>query len=189
MHRQLLEVVPHLEAWWDANTALLPPNSDFPLPSQALITERILPLPKIIRHVLIDKLCPEALRESAKASPLNNNCLARMYLGRRRTPNAPPTPNFSLRNFNFCLDQMLELGFPVQDYAREMAACLATLHWYARMDSFDIQFALGSDAELSYTTHVAQSLGMDVEQLEKLPKHSNIEVLQRLNFQRRVVRL
>jgi len=175
--------------WWDANTALLPPNSDFPLPSQALITERILPLPKIIRHVLIDQFCPEALRESAKASPLNNDCLARMYLGRRRIPNAPPTPNFSLRNFNFCLDQMLELGLPVQDYAREMAACLAILHWHARMDGFDIEFVLGSDAELSYTTHVAQSLGMDVEQLEKLPKHSDIEVLQRLNFQRRVVRL
>ena len=175
--------------WWDANTAFLPPNSDFPLPSQALITERIPPLPKIIRHTLIDQYCPEALRESAKASPLNNDCLARIYLSRRRTPNALPTPNFSLRNFNFCLDQMLQLGLPVQDYAREMAVCLASVHWHARMDGFDIEFVLGSDAQLSYTTHVAQSLGMDVEQLEKLPKHTDIEALQCLAFQRRAVRV
>ncbi|KAK3360836.1 zinc finger protein-domain-containing protein [Lasiosphaeria ovina] len=170
-------------AWWDANTALLPPNPEFPLPSQALITERILPLPLAIRNVLIDKFCPEGLRESAKASPLNNDCLARMYLGRHRTPNPPLAPNFSLRNYNLCLDQMLALGLPVQDYAREMAACLAIIHWQARVDGYDIEFVLGSDAE--YATHVAQSLGMDVEQLEQLPKHSDVEVL----LQRRGVRL
>ncbi|KAK5652411.1 hypothetical protein OQA88_10453 [Cercophora sp. LCS_1] len=177
------------EAWWDINQALLPPNSDFPLPSVALITERILPLPKVIRHALIDRFCPEGLREAAKSSPLNNDCLARIYLGRRRRPDAPPAPNFSLRNFNFCLDQMFELGLPVEEYARVMAGCLAIIHWQARMDGYDIEFVLGSDAEISYTTHITQSIGLDVEQLEQLPKHSDIEVLQRVNFQRRATRL
>lgn len=177
------------KAWWDTNRALLPQNSEFPLPSQALITERILPRPKIIRHALIDKFCPKGLREDAKSSSLNNDCLARIYLGRRRGPDAPPAPNFSLRNFNFCLDQMLELGLPVEDYARAMAGCLAIIHWHARMDGYDVEFVLGSDAEVSYTTHVTQSLGLNVEKLEKLPKHSDIEVLQRLNFQRRATNL
>ncbi|KAK4183639.1 zinc finger protein-domain-containing protein [Podospora australis] len=134
----------------------------------------------------------EPLRESAKASPLNNDCLARVYLGRRRqNPHAaPPTPNFSLRNFNFCLDQMLELGLPVREYAREIASCLAILHWHARMDGYDIEFVLGSDAEPSYiTTHVTESLGIDVEDLEELPKHTDSEVSLRLGLQRRAVRL
>ncbi|KAK1829300.1 zinc finger protein [Podospora conica] len=175
-------------SWWHAN-ASLPSHDNFPLPSEALVTQRIPPLPKTTRHVLIDRFCPEGLRTAAKESPLNIDCLARIYLGRRRTPGAPPTPNFSLRNFNFCLDQMLELGLQVEDYAREIATCLAIVHWQARMDGFDIEFVLGSDVELSYTTHVTQSLGMDVEQLEQLPKHSDIDVLQRQDFQKRVARL
>ncbi|KAK0726972.1 hypothetical protein B0T26DRAFT_692515, partial [Lasiosphaeria miniovina] len=40
--------------WWDMNKPFLPPSSEFPLPSVALITERIIPLPKAIRHALID---------------------------------------------------------------------------------------------------------------------------------------
>ncbi|KAK3988197.1 hypothetical protein QBC44DRAFT_244222 [Cladorrhinum sp. PSN332] len=180
------------KAWWDANRPLLPPsNSDFfPFPSEALITERIPPLPEVIRHVLIDKFCPGGLREAAKSSLLNNDCLARVYLGRRhgRHPDVPLAPNFSLRNFNFCLDQMIKLEYPVEDYARAMAECLAVVHWYARMDGYDVEFVLGSeDAEVPYATRVAESLGLGVEQLEQLPKHSDIEsTLQRgVSFQRR----
>ncbi|KAK0704831.1 zinc finger protein-domain-containing protein [Lasiosphaeris hirsuta] len=180
----------HLEATENSvmSQALLPPDPNFPLPSQALVTERILPLPKVIRHALMDKFCPEGLREAAKFSPLNNDCLACIYLGRRRNPDAPLAPNFSLRNFNFCPDQMLELELPVEEYTRAMAGCLALIHWDAHMDGYDVEFVLGSDDEISYTTHVTQSLGVDVEPIEQLPKHSDIEVLQRVNLQRRVTR-
>jgi len=155
----------------------------------ALITERILPLPKVIRYALINRFCPEELRETAKSSLLNNNYLARIYLSRRRRPNTPPAPNFSLRNFNFCLDQIFELGLPVEKYAKVMAGYLAIIHWQARINGYDIEFILGNDTEISYTTHITQSISLDVEQLEQLPKHSDIKILQRVNFQRRATRL
>ncbi|KAK4465460.1 zinc finger protein [Cladorrhinum samala] len=177
------------EAWWTTNAALLPPSGDFPLPSVALITQRILALPKIIRNALIDRFCPEELREAAKASPLNKDCVARVYLGRRRAPNTRLPPNFSLRNFNFCLDQMLDLELPVKYYAKAMAACLAVIHWHCRMDGYDIEFVLGSDASVSYTTHITEKLGLDVDQIDKLDAHSDIEALQRTNYQRRATRL
>ncbi|KAK0726971.1 hypothetical protein B0T26DRAFT_764406 [Lasiosphaeria miniovina] len=108
---------------------------------------------------------------------MNKDCVARIYLGRRRCSDALLSPNFSLRNFNFCLDQMLDLGLPIKHYARAMAECPAIVHWEAHIDGYDIEFVLGSEAEISYTIHVTQSLGLDVEELEKLPKYSDMEIL------------
>ncbi|KAK4161263.1 zinc finger protein-domain-containing protein [Cladorrhinum sp. PSN259] len=177
------------ETWWAANKPCLPPATHFfPLPSEALITERIPTLPATLRHALIDNFCPETLKGAAKTSPLNTDSLVRVYLGRRHQPQPgapppPPPPNFSLRNFNFCLDQLLQFEFPVEEYARVMGRCLATIHWQARMDGYDIEFVLGGsdpeDAENSYTTYLTQSssAGLDVEQLEDMPMHSDIEAL------------
>ncbi|KAM5384617.1 hypothetical protein ACJZ2D_001362 [Fusarium nematophilum] len=69
--------------WWLANQRLFPEqHEDFPLPSSALTSEYIPPLPKIIRHLLIKKFCPESQRKAASDSPLNRDCLARVYLRR-----------------------------------------------------------------------------------------------------------
>ena len=70
-----------------------------------------------------------------------------------------------------------------------MTECLAVIHWAAFIDGYDIEFVLGSDAETSYTTHVTRSLGIDVAELESMPVHTDIEILQHLNFQRRTTRL
>ncbi|KAK7432964.1 hypothetical protein QQZ08_000435 [Neonectria magnoliae] len=83
----------------------------------------------------------------------NRDCLAWIYLGRRLKANAPLQRNFSLRNFNFHLDQILGLGLPVEDYARVIAEALAVVHWDANVDAYDVEYVctveyvLGSEAE------------------------------------------
>ncbi|KAB5527934.1 zinc finger protein-domain-containing protein [Coniochaeta sp. 2T2.1] len=131
--------------WWQYHRGLLQEHEGFPLPSAALISQRILPLPKIAREALISLYCPPALQAAAMADRSNRDCLARIYLGRRRPENARLAPNFSLRNFNLCLDQMLDLKLPVNYYASAMGEALAVIHWQANVDGYDIEFVLGTD--------------------------------------------
>ncbi|KAF4997106.1 hypothetical protein FDECE_12183 [Fusarium decemcellulare] len=136
------------QEWWQDNKSLFPKqHSSFPLPSSALTSERILPLPKVIRDLFINEFCPEHRRQDAFSSPLNRDCLARVYLGRRRLPNQPAPMNFALRNYNLCLDQMVQLDLPVLFYAIAIGEALAIIHWKANVDGYDIEYVLGSEAE------------------------------------------
>jgi len=55
--------------------------------------------------MLIEKYCPERLKEDAKSKQSNKDCLARVYIGKRREGNrVKPLQFFSLRNFNMHLD-------------------------------------------------------------------------------------
>lgn len=112
------------KTWWDKNQPLLPVSDEFPTPSVALLGQRIPPLPETLRNTLVDKYCPIELQEGVRSSSTNADCLARVCLGRRRAAWAPLSRNLTLRNFNLCLDQMLELGLPVSEYARAMAEVL-----------------------------------------------------------------
>ncbi|KAJ5638373.1 hypothetical protein N7490_008252 [Penicillium lividum] len=60
-------------------------------------------------------------------SPTNRDYLARVYLGRRRITTAP-SANVTLRNFNLHLDQMIELGLPIQKMAGAISEALALVH-------------------------------------------------------------
>ncbi|KAM0350703.1 hypothetical protein ACHAPU_003197 [Fusarium lateritium] len=143
--------------WWEDNKALLAeqhPTS--PLPSSVLISEYIPPLPKTIREVLITKYCPKIKYAEALCDALNQHCLARIYLGRRRAPNKPLQTNFSLRNFNLHLDQMIEMNLPVERYAAVIGEALAILHWSVFIDAYDVEFVLGSEvvSETEVTTRI-----------------------------------
>jgi len=167
--------VDHGNTWWDQNQPLLPMSDEFPVPSMALLTQRIPPLPETFQGTLVDKYCPIELQGEVKYSSTNSDCLARVYLGRRRTAGAPLSRNFTLRNFNLCLDQMVELGLPVFDYARAMAECLAIAHWEALIDGYDIEFVLSDHTESqAYAPHLTESQGLGVEQIEALPQHTNL---------------
>ncbi|KAJ4172399.1 hypothetical protein NW754_002597 [Fusarium falciforme] len=89
------------------------------------------------------------MQQAALESPLNRDCLARIYLGRRRSPHQPRQVNFSLRNFNLCLDQMMDLDLPVSSYASAIGEALAIIHWAANVDGYDAEFVLGSEASIS----------------------------------------
>ncbi|KAF4972336.1 hypothetical protein FSARC_1058 [Fusarium sarcochroum] len=144
------QVYDHFHAtsvWWNDNASLLDEqHSEFPLPSSVLISEYIPPLPNVVRESLIKRYCPESMRPSALYNPLNRDCLARVYLGRRRAPNQPLQANFSLRNFNLHLDQMIEMNLPAETYARVIGQALAIIHWVANVDGYDIEFVLGGEA-------------------------------------------
>ncbi|KAI8711583.1 DUF3669 domain-containing protein [Fusarium sp. LHS14.1] len=133
--------------WWQENKGLFTEqHNDFPIPSSALTSEHILPLARVIRETLIEKYCPWSKQQAALKNPLNRDCLARVYLGRRHSPHQPRQVNFSLRNFNLCLDQMIELDLPVSSYASAIGEALAVIHWAANVDGYDVEFVLGSEA-------------------------------------------
>ncbi|KAI3337292.1 zinc finger protein-domain-containing protein [Xylariaceae sp. AK1471] len=118
----------------------------FPLgytPCNILLTERILPLPKPIQYLLINKYCPPTLVSSIAADPNNDDCLVRPYLGKRRgSYRNSKFRVFSLRNFPLHLDQIEELSLDAYAYSLRMAKALAFMHWSARVDANDIEFVL-----------------------------------------------
>jgi hypothetical protein len=176
--------------WWSEHGKFLPPMpQDFPVPSSVMISERILPLPKPVRNALIDHFCPSNLKETVKSDPANRDCLVRVYLGRRRTPGAPKPPNFSLRNFNLCLDQMIFLGLPIREYASAMAEALAIMHWSAHIDAYDVEFVLGSEAEVKYRRPLAELVPWNIEDLEKLPPNTDLDKAMHVNFSKRTMRM
>ena len=117
-------------------------------PRNILISERILPLSRAVQDALIDLCISPATHAAAnkaeKANPSNRDCLARVYLGRRRDPSRQPSRMFTLRNFNLCIDTMEALDLEVLGLAERMADALAVMHWCARIDADDVEFVLGS---------------------------------------------
>ncbi|KAL7936353.1 zinc finger domain-containing protein [Trichoderma chlorosporum] len=166
--------------WWDANKALfLERSSEFPLPSMGLVSQRIPQLPRVIRHAIIDLYCPEILKEHVKSNPINRDCLVRIYLGRRRNSNAPPPPNFALRNYNLHLDQMINLDLPVKEYATAIAEALALIHWAAHVDAYDVEFVLGGEVASAHTQQTTDLLSQQLHVLEHIePGFANTILLQ-----------
>lgn len=122
-------------------------SSSFTLPADVLFTGRIPPLPAAVRTALIQLYCDRVKQKVVESNPVNADCLVRVYLGRRRarTPDGTTIEpvNFGLRNYNLHLDQMLDLGLPVELYATMMAEMLAKMHWAAGTDGYDVEFVFG----------------------------------------------
>jgi hypothetical protein len=179
--------------WWSSSISKFEEHqtsdASFTLPAMALISERILPLPKMTREAFIDAFCPAHLRPNVRSNPVNRDCLARVYLGRRRRPGQPLSPNFTLRNFNLHLDQMLELGLPVYDYAQAMGEALAVIHWKAKIDGYDIEFVLGSEAQELYTQDISLAPGLMLNDVSELRPHTDMDAMLRGNFLKRITRL
>ncbi|KAI9151621.1 zinc finger protein-domain-containing protein [Paramyrothecium foliicola] len=176
--------------WWDENLQHFNTNQqghDFHLPAMALISQRIFPLPKVVRTALIEKFCPQNLKTSALANKTNRDCLARIYLGKRRQTNSPPSPNFTLRNFNLHLDQMLEMGMPVLDFSRAIGQALAIIHWSAKVDGYDIEFVLGSQPDTVFLHGGPPRLTGAM--LRTLPPHTKLDNLMQCDFASRMTRM
>ena len=102
--------------WWDERISRFP--RDFQVPCNVLVTDRIPPLPKLVRNTIIDAFCPNTLRSFIKSSEPDEDCLIRPYLGRRRRVERQSKFHaFSLRNYSLHVDQIEELawmGFSTQ---------------------------------------------------------------------------
>jgi hypothetical protein len=146
-HRFLLSNSPENETWWVENRCKFPQGYS---PCNTIQSERIPAMPERIRNLLIEKFCPTSLIADIKKSDVNQDCLVRPYLGRRRyreggCPKITRFSAFSLRNFPLHLDQMEGLGIDCKDlgsYARIMAKTLATMHWFGEIDGNDVEFVL-----------------------------------------------
>ncbi|KAI9766179.1 MAG: hypothetical protein M1840_006746 [Geoglossum simile] len=134
------------DEWWGENLPNFPQGYS---PCNVLHSERIPPLPQNVRELLIDRYCPAPLIAEIKASDTNQDCLIRLYLGRRRTAlssgDRPSRFNaFSLRNFPIHADQFEQLDASANAliYAEVMAEALAVMHWHAGIDANDVEFVL-----------------------------------------------
>jgi hypothetical protein len=178
------------DTWWNENKLFFGTtlHESISLPAMTLISQRILPLPKIAREALVNKYCPAPSRTLVAANPTNRDCLARVYLGRRRATNAL-SANFTLRNFNLHLDQMIELSLPINKIAGAIGEALAIVHWAAHVDGYDIEFVLGSEGHTAYTRDVSFALDMSPEQVAALSPHTDMESLMSVKFKHRTTRL
>ena len=134
------------QAWWNENLINFPRGYSS---CNVLHSERIPSLSLNVRELLIHKYCPAALVAEIKASDVNQDCLIRPYLGRRRTVLADTDKTsrfqaFSLRNFPLHVDQMeqLDIGVDMKIYAKMMAEALAMIHWFGEIDANDVEFVL-----------------------------------------------
>ncbi|GKT51413.1 uncharacterized protein ColSpa_11594 [Colletotrichum spaethianum] len=148
---------PKTQAFWDLNLALFPETKEFSRkPRHVLCMERIFPLPRPMRHALIEKYCPPHGREKMKSDAVNKDCLVRPYLGRVKFGHGGLF--FSLRNFKLHADQIQELGVVAADLYTGMAHALAVLHWDTKIDGNDIEFVIGSSPVEEQTVRADISL-------------------------------
>lgn len=134
------------QQFWDNNPDLTNAAKDIcNLPAHALCAERILPLPKPTRTLLIEKFCPSKVKTEAFNAASNNDCLVRVYLGslNGRSINR----FFNLRNLKLYLNHMIDLKMAVAGMASDMATALAAMHWAAKTDARDVEFVLGSSTK------------------------------------------
>lgn len=173
--------------WWNAHRPLCQEHLDFPLPSMALISERIPPLPKMNRKTLIDMHCSSELKSCALANQVNRECLVGLYLGKRWRVNALLA--FTLRNFNLCVAQMEELEPSSTDYAVAIAEAHAVIRWEANVDGYDTEFVLGSESRYECTEDVYMGLGLTPDMMAEIDQHTDLDTLMLVNFRQRTIRV
>lgn len=111
-------------------------------PCRTYHMERIPAMPQPVRQLLIDTYCPEALQDSVSNNRDDEDCLVRVYLGRRRIQRPSRFQRFSLRNFPLHVDQMEVLGIDTHGIARALADTLAYSFWETCVDLNDVEFVL-----------------------------------------------
>jgi hypothetical protein len=169
--------VPVYEGWvnyrsndfWDTQAQYFPPGTQ--IPYYGLMSERIHPLPLSVRAAIVDALCSKSIKKQKDAflkKPENQDCLIRLYLGRRSRDNSK-NENIRLRNFSLHVNEMEHLKLDTSMYAVTMARSLAMMHWAARVDANDVEFVLGSSpAKSSVKPTVKELEACDMDSAGKL---------------------
>ncbi|KAK8221137.1 zinc finger protein-domain-containing protein [Phyllosticta capitalensis] len=164
------------DQWWTTScgqqltTAV---GNNLNMPTRALWSERIFPLPLPLRSGLTGAFCAPQLQHNAFTSPGNADCLVRIYLGSRIGRSG--LSFFSLRNFKLHLNQLEDLGQDtyIMQFAGYMANALAVMHWRARVDARDVEFVLGNARPRA---HLVRTTPPELaKELEKLPVNSLVQ--------------
>jgi hypothetical protein len=182
MHQQLLSatknhnlsfLAPRSYKILEASDPAYPTN--FPadrLPCQTYAQERISALPLAIRTELIARNCPANLQASVRTSRKDEDCLVRLYTGRRRAKQERARPNrfFTLRNYTLCVDQMEDLQIDVNRVVKVLAKALAVCYWVAGIDANDCEWVFGSppstESEKEVKPGQARSTAHRMEEVE-----------------------
>jgi hypothetical protein len=99
---------PDTATFWDEYLDRFPDSPHFRrAPRHVLCMERIFPLPRSMRHALVDKFCPVMSRQQMKESEANKDCLVRPCLGRQKYGSG--SHFFSLRNFKLHANEIKDL--------------------------------------------------------------------------------
>jgi hypothetical protein len=169
------------DEWWSLNRKRFLEQSRVVQQMDVLCTERILPLPKELRHAIIDQWCPEYLKDKAKAEPANRDCLVRVYLGKRRLERTRPLTMFQLRIFNLHVDQIQELNMvEYENIARTMGRALGVMHWSIGTDARDVEFVLGS-------APTPKDVPVPAKNIAGKEPHSTWKEVTKHNFKRRAI--
>ncbi|EXJ82165.1 hypothetical protein A1O1_08234 [Capronia coronata CBS 617.96] len=146
------------DPWWHSNLAIFPKRY---AACNILCSERIPPLSKEVRDILIDRYCPPSSIATIKNNDADRDCLVRLYLGRRKIQNSGRRGLnfFSLRNYPLHLNQAEELGLQILNYACDMADMLARMHWTAKIDANDVEFVIGGIQETTIGEHTHSLFG------------------------------
>ena len=174
--------------FWDQHFSRLP--ADFRQPRDTICSQRNLPMPQVIRELLINEYCKGSLKAQAKILDINKDCLVRLYLGKRRSTDRPKALGFSLRNFALHLDQMESLGLDIGYYAAAMADILAVFHFKAKIDADDIEIVLGS-APVASISSPKKSHPLSSSEISQFPGQSTREEASNMhrNFKKRTIHL
>ncbi|KAM0558580.1 hypothetical protein ACHAPJ_004775 [Fusarium lateritium] len=114
-------------------------------PTDALLAERIPPVPISIQHSLLHAFCGNRNKAQAKDNAANDACLIHLYFG-SMNGKAQNSEDRSRRDFDLHLNHMLALDLNKTFYftiLRDMAIALATMHWAAWTDARGVKFVLG----------------------------------------------
>lgn len=131
---------------WPQVLPLLPGGSQA---CNTMVSERIQPVSEASRQLLVEKYCPEEMRDTILKSRENQAYLVRIYLGSQRhvQQTERQVKFFSLRNFPLHVNQVKEMNLPAEKYAKAMGEALAFMHWQLRIDASDVEFVLGAARE------------------------------------------
>lgn len=136
--------------WWEENLEIFETTPNQVLePCRSCKQERIPAVPILLRNILISMYCRQSLQEAARASKKNEDCLIRLYTGKRRLTTRPSI-FFNLRNYGICVDQMKDLGLNIKAVAKILAEVLAHCYWKAEVDANDVEFVLAPPTTRHY---------------------------------------
>ncbi|KAJ4249482.1 hypothetical protein NW762_012339 [Fusarium torreyae] len=114
-------------------------------PTNALLAERIPPVPISIQRLLLHAFCDNRSKAQAMDNLVKDDCLVHLYFG-SMDGRAQYSRDVARRDFEFHLNHMLALDFDKPFYfviVRDMAVALATMHWAAWTDARGVKFVLG----------------------------------------------
>ena len=149
-HVRLPFLIPQSHMLLCANHPAYPCNFSIGIqPCQTYVQERIPALPATVRETLISRYCPPKLQEHVRNSRKDEDCLVRVYCGKRRSEADAVRQKhfFTLRNYNLCIDQMEELGLETNALVGVLATALATCYFSAQIDANDCEFVFGQPCE------------------------------------------